>query len=411
MKNYYDLLEITTDTPIEIIEAVYQALVKENGNTTELDNAYTVLSDPIKRKEYDENLEKSENSVISQDSVEEPSKGSRKSKSIYYSIASLVLIGVTGFFVNKYQIVKLPDFPELELSKTEVEISPVVKIPEQKTSVVTEKQPDTSQELANKETEEKEINNKIELDNRLAEEKAKNEALEKELQKQKQEQEEIKKAEIDKLLAEEKAKNEELLQKLEKEKELHEEAKRIAEIETTKKEQIETEKAKALEEEKINNAEKLAQERAKKIEQERLLEAERIKKLEAEKLLAEQKARNDELAKQVALNKAKEKSIADIEQKVTQNWKDLLENADFSLLSHDVVSKLKCKISATISPNGKVLDIAIQKGSDYAGFDQIAEKAISSASPFVIPDNEMLFEKNFKKITFIFDKNKASIQN
>ena len=55
--------------------------------------------------------------------------------------------------------------------------------------------------------------------------------------------------------------------------------------------------------------------------------------------------------------------------------------------------------------------IAIQKGSDYAGFDQIAEKAISSASPFIIPDNEMLFEKNFKKITFIFDKNKASIQN
>jgi colicin import membrane protein len=408
-KTYYETLEVTTDAPIEIIEAVYQALVKENGNTTELDNAYTVLSDPIKRKEYDESLEKSENSVISQDTVEEPSKGSRKSKSMYYSIASLVLIGVTGFFVNKYQIVKLPDFPEPELSKTEVEISPVVKIPEQKTPVVTEKQPDTSQAIAN--NKEKEINNKIELDNRLAEEKDKNEALEKELQKQKQEQEEVKKAEIDKLLAEEKAKNEELLQKLEKEKELHEEAKRIAEIETTKKEQIETEKAKALEEEKINNAEKLAQERAKKIEQERLLEAERIKKLEAEKLLAEQKARNDELAKQVALNKAKEKSIADIEQKVTQNWKDLLENADFSLLSHDVVSKLKCKISATISQNGKVLDIAIQKGSDYAGFDQIAEKAISSASPFIIPDNEMLFEKNFKKITFMFDKNKASIQN
>ena len=71
MKNYYDILQVNKNADKEIISKIYKYLVKENHpdlftgkdkelaeiKIKELNEAYEVLSDDKKRKEYDEELE------------------------------------------------------------------------------------------------------------------------------------------------------------------------------------------------------------------------------------------------------------------------------------------------------------------------------------------------------------------
>ena len=70
-KNYYEILQIDKNASPEVIEKVYKILAKkyhpdlqseENKLKAEsiLKEAYSVLSDPSKKLEYDQNLKKSE---------------------------------------------------------------------------------------------------------------------------------------------------------------------------------------------------------------------------------------------------------------------------------------------------------------------------------------------------------------
>ncbi|MDD5901129.1 MAG: DnaJ domain-containing protein [Lachnospiraceae bacterium] len=67
--NYYEILEIKEDASIEVIKAAYKALVKKyhpdansksnqnmERNINSINEAYEVLSDENKRKEYDEKI-------------------------------------------------------------------------------------------------------------------------------------------------------------------------------------------------------------------------------------------------------------------------------------------------------------------------------------------------------------------
>ena len=65
--NYYEILEITNNASDEVIKASYKALVKkyhpDNGNNLSIskdisliNEAYEVLSNPIKRREYDKKI-------------------------------------------------------------------------------------------------------------------------------------------------------------------------------------------------------------------------------------------------------------------------------------------------------------------------------------------------------------------
>lgn len=65
--NYYEILEITNNASDEVIKASYKALVKkyhpDNVNNLSvskdislINEAYEVLSNPIKRREYDERI-------------------------------------------------------------------------------------------------------------------------------------------------------------------------------------------------------------------------------------------------------------------------------------------------------------------------------------------------------------------
>ena len=83
--NYYELLEINESASQEVIKAAYRALAKKyhpdtfKGSATEreksmaeLNAAFDVLSDPIKRKKYDEslNLEKTQDDTSNMDNNE-----------------------------------------------------------------------------------------------------------------------------------------------------------------------------------------------------------------------------------------------------------------------------------------------------------------------------------------------------
>jgi hypothetical protein len=66
LRTHYDSLKITRDAPLEVVRAAYRALTlkyhpdrhdsdpQANERMAELNNAYDVLSDPDKRREYDE---------------------------------------------------------------------------------------------------------------------------------------------------------------------------------------------------------------------------------------------------------------------------------------------------------------------------------------------------------------------
>lgn len=70
MKNYYDILEVNESASTEVIEKVYKVLVKKYHPDTnpddkkewaenmfkEISEAYEILSDPLKREEYDKKL-------------------------------------------------------------------------------------------------------------------------------------------------------------------------------------------------------------------------------------------------------------------------------------------------------------------------------------------------------------------
>lgn len=58
MENYYDLFGVDKNVSKEVLHAIYKRLIKKvsNEDREKLDYAYSILSDPIKRAEYDELL-------------------------------------------------------------------------------------------------------------------------------------------------------------------------------------------------------------------------------------------------------------------------------------------------------------------------------------------------------------------
>lgn len=109
MKDYYEILEVTSDASEEVIKAAYKALVKrmhpDNGGTAvpgeknieDINEAYEVLSDKNKKAAYDYEWEKYKNSATEQQNARtqtreeaQPSRNERKEK-IAGGIAAAVL--------------------------------------------------------------------------------------------------------------------------------------------------------------------------------------------------------------------------------------------------------------------------------------------------------------------------------
>lgn len=110
------------------------------------------------------------------------------------------------------------------------------------------------------------------------------------------------------------------------------------------------------------------------------------------------------------LQELKAKALTSIKQKTNSNWNSLIKNADFSLLKPEAISKFKCVVIATLSPDGNVTDVALKESSGYGGFDSIAEKAIKTSSPLPIAKDDDLFDSSFKTMTFTFDRNNVEVE-
>lgn len=109
MKDYYEILEVTSDASEEVIKAAYKALVKrmhpDNGGTTvpgeknieDINEAYEVLSDKNKKAAYDYEWEKYKNSATEQQNArtqtreEAPHSRNERKEKIAGAIAAAVL--------------------------------------------------------------------------------------------------------------------------------------------------------------------------------------------------------------------------------------------------------------------------------------------------------------------------------
>lgn len=117
MENYYEILEVKNDASDEVIKAAYKALIKkyhpDNGGIQDpsgekmrmVNEAYVCLSDPVKRKQYDQKIqsethkaEKKETFESYKQSVEPEPVNPRndKEKSLLSQIVSGMVAGVRG---------------------------------------------------------------------------------------------------------------------------------------------------------------------------------------------------------------------------------------------------------------------------------------------------------------------------
>lgn len=104
-KDYYDILDIDSDATSEEVSAAYRNLVVANKNTPDVELAYQVLSDPAKRREYDEHyigpFDPSDSYLVEDLETITAEKKPKTLKAKLWNIAKLLLkIGVTALLLT-----------------------------------------------------------------------------------------------------------------------------------------------------------------------------------------------------------------------------------------------------------------------------------------------------------------------
>jgi DnaJ-class molecular chaperone len=106
MTTHYDVFEIEADAPIEVIHAVYRALSEniQSNEAKNLDIAYAVLSDPIKRKAYDESLVTAEAVLNSNLDVSRPTNKNKVRPSLVIVFLIVAVAYVYSILINNHII-------------------------------------------------------------------------------------------------------------------------------------------------------------------------------------------------------------------------------------------------------------------------------------------------------------------
>ena len=63
---------------------------------------------------------------------------------------------------------------------------------------------------------------------------------------------------------------------------------------------------------------------------------------------------------------------------------------------------MQARFLVELIPNGELLSVALVEGSGSSAFDRSAEQAIRQARRFEVPDDNALFEANFRRFYFLF---------
>ncbi|MGN0594991.1 MAG: J domain-containing protein [Hominimerdicola sp.] len=119
MKDYYNILGVNQNAPDEVIKASYKALAKKyhpdlydgdklfaEHKMKEINEAYDILSDEIKRKEYDSSYKSScNNNHFSNNSVaEDESESSQRSNNIYDDDNIIVADNKASIEIKEYTV-------------------------------------------------------------------------------------------------------------------------------------------------------------------------------------------------------------------------------------------------------------------------------------------------------------------
>jgi len=153
-----------------------------------------------------------------------------------------------------------------------------------------------------------------------------------------------------------------------------EEKKRLAKAKQLKQQKIATEKKQAAKVEKLR-LQKIADEKQKVANAKRAREREILR------------AKNAKIARIATVN-----ASVLIDKKVTQSWNR----------PNSISGQLACSIRVGLLPTGDVMSVSIEKSSGNAVFDASAERAVYKASPFPLPNDSAVFERNFRNFKFNF---------
>lgn len=104
MENYYDLFKVNENVSKEVLHAIYKRLIKNattNDEKSKLEYAYSVLSDPIKRAEYDKKLKNKPVNHSSQQHLSGNSQSETHKKGGCLKFVVIVLIVIAIIFAFK----------------------------------------------------------------------------------------------------------------------------------------------------------------------------------------------------------------------------------------------------------------------------------------------------------------------
>jgi hypothetical protein len=134
--------------------------------------------------------------------------------------------------------------------------------------------------------------------------------------------------------------------------------------------------------------------------------------IELEKQLTNLTNQGAILSKQAEIVAMHEKSISDIKNKINRIWSSMSNEIDsvFTGLNPQITAKFRCVIDVKLDYSGRVIDASVSKESSYTAFDDLAKNAVNSASPFSVPSDEAMFEKDFQSIIFVFSKNSVVLK-
>jgi hypothetical protein len=409
LKNHYDNLKVLKNAKPFVIEAAYKAILQDLSSSNTPENlkqkeiivaSYSVLSDPIQRSAYDkeiylqpkEKIEYSNNKFIPKEEInqklddtkkirkkadEDISKIPVKSSSLkkkafvaFVSVVSAVIVGGIGYF-SYLKITEKPDIGNKNISEN-LEDNPVKSYDSLKQTEIeraNSKQQRRDEMLAQQEKMEfEDFAQQTEGMKKIMQSDIENIAL---LQKSIQESD---------LKIQENIKEKVTLEQEESVKYSKDESVRQIEIKSIFVEQNQIARD-LIEKEKHGN--------------------------DLEKQLLSLQQQEEILSKQSEIKFSHDKAILDITTKLNDTWSSMSNDIESSLkgLNKKVISEYRCIVNVRLNYDGKVLDVSFKKDSGNSDFDYLVKIAIQQASPFIVPQDPDMFDKEFKSINLTFTKN------
>jgi colicin import membrane protein len=245
-----------------------------------------------------------------------------------------------------------------------------------------------------KDAEQKAIQDQLNREKLLAEQKRleikeKQQAIQKAKELEQKKIVEQKKKEAEKQLQIKKQKEEQA--KLEKEK-------KLKELEAKKKQEVEN-KRKAEAEKKLAD-QKIAEQKALELKQQENKMLERLQQVEKEKALLAQQAKALALENE---RKRQEQQFLDYELTEKERYMARIKTQIEGLWRIPPKSEgLKITLSIKLLPNGELASVNIINSSGNSAFDNSALLAVKSVRRFLVPEDNKVFERNFRQFNMSF---------